>query len=228
MTPQRIAKFKQVLARRQPDLTLVADQVNKPQNLSALIRTADAVGMHRIHAVVPREGYRDFRGTARGSGQWVEVVSHADNFDALEAVRGEGMQLVVAHWSERAVDYRQLDYTRPTALLMGAEMQGVSEMAAERADHHVIVPMMGMVSSLNVSVAAGIILAEAQHQRDAAGLYDQCRLDPVEYQRTLFRWIHPQVADYCVRNGVDFPRMDEDGTLLEPVPELGKPATIER
>ncbi|WP_210396181.1 tRNA (guanosine(18)-2'-O)-methyltransferase TrmH [Motiliproteus sediminis] len=216
MTPARIAKFKQVLDHRQPDLTLIADQVNKPQNLSALIRTADAVGIHRVHAVVPREGYRDYRGTARGSGQWVEVVSHPDNHSALDAVGAQGMQLVVAHWSERAVDYRQIDYTRPTALLMGAEMQGVSEQAARRADHHVLVPMMGMVGSLNVSVAAGIILAEARQQRADAGLYDHCRLDAAEYRRTLFRWIHPQLADYCVRKGIDFPPLDDAGELVEP------------
>ena len=197
MTPERLAKFQQVLDNRQPDMTLIADQVNKPQNLSALIRTADAVGIQQVHAVVPEIGYRDFNGTARGSGQWVDVLSH-DNFEhAADCVQAQGMKILAAHFSDRAVDYRDVDYTQPVAILMGAEMRGVSQAAADRADAHILVPMVGMVGSLNVSVAAGIILAEAQRQRQAVGLYQQARLDPELRRDLLFRWCHSRVAAYC-------------------------------
>ena len=216
MTPERLAKFKRVLAKRQPDLTLIADQVNKPQNLSALIRTADAVGMERIHAVAPKEGYRDYRGTARGSGQWVEVVTHDRYPSALETVKAQGMRVYAAHFSAEARDYREFDYTEPCALLMGAEMQGVSDGAAEQADQHILVPMVGMVGSLNVSVAAGIILAEVQRQRQQAGMYDECRLAQADYDRTLFRWCHPQIADYCHRNQLAYPPIGDDGELIDP------------
>ncbi|WP_207062004.1 tRNA (guanosine(18)-2'-O)-methyltransferase TrmH [Motiliproteus sp. SC1-56] len=216
MTPQRIAKFHQVLARRQPDLTLIADQVNKPQNLSALIRTADAVGMPEVHAVVPAEGYRDYRGTARGSGSWVDVNSHPDFVSAAARVRAQGMRIYAAHFSGRARDFRELDYTGPTAILMGAEMRGVSDEGAAMADAHILVPMVGMVGSLNVSVAAGIILAEVQRQRQQAGLYEHCRLEASRYQDTLFRWCHPGLADYCHRHHLDYPPMDETGQLVAP------------
>ncbi len=216
MTPERIARFRRVLDRRQPDFTLVADQVNKPQNLSALIRTADAVGIQEVHAVVPREGYRDYRGTARGSGQWVDVHSHPSFADAAEEIRSRGMKLFAAHFSERAVDYRQVDYTGPVAVLMGAEMAGVSEQAAALADEHILVPMMGMVGSLNVSVAAGIILSEACHQREKVGLYDRPRLASDRYQDLLFRWCHPGLADYCHRHDLAYPPMDEQGELIAP------------
>ncbi|MEH6625367.1 MAG: tRNA (guanosine(18)-2'-O)-methyltransferase TrmH [Motiliproteus sp.] len=216
MTPERLAKFERVLDRRQTDLTLIADQVNKSQNLSALIRTADAVGMLEVHAVVPEEGYRDFNRTAKGSGQWLEVRSHENFQQAADAVRGKGMTIVAAHFSGSAVDYRELDYTQPIALLLGAEKRGVSQHGADQADQHILVPMMGMVSSLNVSVAAGIILAEAQRQRTQAGLYDKSRLDPELRRDILFRWCHRRLADYCHLHQLQYPPVDEALNLVEP------------
>ncbi len=205
-----------MLERRQLDLTLIADQVTKPKNLSALIRTADSVGMHEVHAVVPKEGYRDFNGTAMGSGQWVEVLSHDNIQHGVAAVRAKGMKIVAAHFSDKAVDYREVDYTQPLALLMGAEKRGVSQQGADEADQHVLVPMMGMVGSLNVSVAVGIILAEAQRQRSAAGLYDNPKIDPDQRQDILFRWCHRRLADFCHLHQLQYPQVDEAMSLVNP------------
>ena len=213
MTPSRLAKFQSTLAQRQLDLTIITDQVNKGQNIAALLRTCDAVGMHRAHAVIPKEGYRDYSGTARGSQQWVEVCQHQSIVAALTTVKQQGMQIVAAHFSEQAVDYRQVDYTQPTALVMGAEMEGVSPQAVAAADHHVVIPMLGMVHSFNVSVAAAVILLEAQQQRQTAGMYAQPQLFGGEYNDTLFRWCHPAIADYCQRYGLQYPAMDEYGEV---------------
>ena len=76
--------------------------------------------------------------------------------------------------------------------------------------------MQGMVESLNVSVACAIILAEAQRQRQAAGLYDRCRLDAEEYRTTLFRWCQPVLSKYCDENGFEYPPLDEEGDVLQP------------
>lgn len=213
MTPSRLTKFKRTLAQRQLDLTIVTDQVNKGQNIAALLRTCDAVGIHRAHAVTPQEGYRDYGGTARGSQQWVSVEQHADIDTALQATKQQGMQLVAAHFSDEAVDFRDLDYTRPTALIMGAEMEGVSPAAVAAADHHVVIPMLGMTHSFNVSVAAAVILLEAQRQRQLAGMYEQPQLAGEEYQQTLFRWCHPAIADYCHRYELPYPALDEEGEV---------------
>lgn len=213
MTPSRLAKFQRTLAQRQLDLTIITDQVNKGQNIAALLRTCDAVGMHRAHAVIPKEGYRDYSGTARGSQQWVEVRQHQSIASALTTVKQQGMQIVAAHFSEQAVDFRQVDYTQPTALVMGAEMEGVSPQAVAAADHHVVIPMLGMVHSFNVSVAAAVILLEAQQQRQTAGMYAQPQLFGSEYNDTLFRWCHPAIADYCQRYGLQYPAMDEYGEV---------------
>jgi len=214
MTPARLEKYKTTLARRQLDLTIITDQVNKAQNVAALIRTCDAVGIHNAHVVTPAEGFREHKRTARGSQQWVNVVAHENITSALTAAKGQGMQLVCAHFSDQAVDFRGLDYTQPTALILGAEMHGVSAEAVAACDHQVVIPMLGMVHSFNVSVAAAIILLEAQRQRDLSGGYNRPQLTGMDYHHTLFRWSHPEVADFCHRHGLDYPAMEIDGGIV--------------
>ena len=97
MTPERIARLRQVLDRRQPDLTVITNFVHKQRNASAIVRNCDAVGIMTAHAVVPRRDYKAFRGTAMGSHRWVRVVRHEQLADAIAAVRGQGMQVVAAH-----------------------------------------------------------------------------------------------------------------------------------
>lgn len=215
MTPERTEKLLQLLHRRQPDLSLIADQVNKPRNLSALIRNCDAVGIHRVHTVVPKEGYRTYRGTAKGSDYYVKTRQHTDVISAIDTVKSDGMKVVAAHFSDHTIDYREFDYTQPCALLMGAEKQGVSEEAAAKADAHVVIPMMGIVSSLNVSTAAGIILVEAQYQRMKAGLYDTNRLQDEEIRTCLFEWGNRDLAKYCRDNGLAYPPLNHEGDVID-------------
>ncbi|RMG54198.1 MAG: tRNA (guanosine(18)-2'-O)-methyltransferase TrmH [Gammaproteobacteria bacterium] len=217
MSPERLARMKAVLARRQPDLTVVMDNVHKPHNLAAIVRTADAVGIPLVHGVSPHAEFRLRQKSASGSGKWVGVETHEDIAGCFERLRGQGMRIYCAHLSETAVDFRQIDFTRPTAVVVGAELEGVGEEAAALADGHVIIPMLGMVESLNVSVATAILLYEAQRQREAAGLYEQPRLDPETMERILFEWSYPDIADYCRRKGLPYPALDENGMIAEPL-----------
>jgi len=124
------------------------------------------------------------------------------------------MKVYAAHLSEVAVDYRAVDFTQPCCLLLGAEKEGVSAEGAELADGHVIIPMFGLGASLNVSVAAAVILFEAQRQRLAAGLYEQPRLPEAEIRRTLVEWLHPRIAERCRNEGRPYPELDEDGAVI--------------
>jgi tRNA (guanosine-2'-O-)-methyltransferase len=171
MTPERLARIKQTLDTRQPDLSVLTDQVHKPRNLSAIIRSCDAFGLASMHVVWPREGFRAFRKTAGGSYNWVTTHTHPTMDDAVSELKGRGHKLYAAQLSERAIDYREADFTVPCTVIMGNEVDGVSDSAAEQADEHIVIPMMGMVESLNVSSACAIILSEAQRQRKQAGLY---------------------------------------------------------
>ncbi len=218
MTPERHARIRFTLERRQPDLRIITDQVHKPQNVAALVRTCDAVGVANVHMVWPHDYYKPYSGTARGSDRWVDVHRHETMAEAIERVRGLGHAVYAAHLSDRARHFREIDYTRPCALIMGNEKDGVGEEAAAMADDHLVIPMMGMVESFNVSVAAAIILSEAQRQRELAGLYRRRRLSDEQYALFLVRWGHPQVARFCDERGLAYPPVDLDtGELVDPV-----------
>ncbi|MEM7495155.1 MAG: tRNA (guanosine(18)-2'-O)-methyltransferase TrmH [Myxococcota bacterium] len=172
MTPRRRDKIERVLRRRQPDLTVVAEDVFKPHNLSAVLRTCDAVGIGLVHAVNPTGGVPTYNAASASAHKWVRLHVHKTVEAAFAALRSRNMRIYAAHLSDKAVDYRTVDYTQPLCVVLGNERQGVSPAASSLADGHIIIPMLGMVPSLNVSVAAAVILFEAQRQRLRAGLYD--------------------------------------------------------
>ena len=215
MTPERFQRLRWTLDRKQPDLTVLTDQVHKPHNLAAVLRTCDAVGIMNAHVVLDSTTYRPQPGTSLGSERWVTVESHERIEPAIQKLRDGGHQVLAAHFSPQAVDFRSLDYTRPTALLLGAEKHGVSKSAATDSDVHIVIPMMGMVASFNVSVAAAIVLAEAQRQRQNAGMYDRVQLEPDHYNAMLFRWAHPVLAAYCDRHQLPYPELSEDGDIRD-------------
>ncbi len=211
MNPQRFARLRQVLNRRQPDLTVLMDGVHKPRNFAAVLRTCDAVGVFEAHAVWPADTPMPQYHASRGTGKWLHMINHRDMPAACALLQTRGFTVLAAHVSDRATDYREVDYTRPTALMLGAELHGFNESTLELAHQQIYVPMQGMVDSLNVSVAAATILFEAQRQRLSAGLYDTCRLEPEIYRRTLFEWAQPRIAEYCRRHDRDYPELTDQG-----------------
>ncbi|BEN51974.1 tRNA (guanosine(18)-2'-O)-methyltransferase [Serratia marcescens] len=205
-----------MLATRQPDLTVCLEQVHKPHNVSAIIRTADAVGVHQVHAVWPTTRMRTLVSSAAGSNSWVSVKTHRTIGDAVGHLKAQGMQILATNLSARAVDFREVDYTRPTCVLLGQEKTGITEEALALADRDIIIPMIGMVQSLNVSVASALILYEAQRQRQNAGLYrrDNSMLDEEEQQRLLFEGGYPVLANVAKRKGLPRPQIDEQGQVV--------------
>ncbi|CAI1181602.1 tRNA (guanosine(18)-2'-O)-methyltransferase [Serratia marcescens] len=205
-----------MLATRQPDLTVCLEQVHKPHNVSAIIRTADAVGVHQVHAVWPTTRMRTLVSSAAGSNSWVSVKTHRSIGDAVGHLKTQGMQILATNLSARAVDFREVDYTRPTCVLLGQEKTGITEEALALADQDIVIPMIGMVQSLNVSVASALILYEAQRQRQNAGLYrrDNSMLDEEEQQRLLFEGGYPVLANVAKRKGLPRPQIDEQGQVV--------------
>ncbi|EPR3509703.1 tRNA (guanosine(18)-2'-O)-methyltransferase TrmH [Serratia marcescens] len=216
MSPERYARICEMLATRQPDLTVCLEQVHKPHNVSAIIRTADAVGVHQVHAVWPTTRMRTLVSSAAGSNSWVSVKTHRSIGDAVGHLKAQGMQILATHLSARAVDFREVDYTRPTCVLLGQEKTGITEEALALADQDIVIPMIGMVQSLNVSVASALILYEAQRQRQNAGLYrrDNSMLDEEEQQRLLFEGGYPVLANVAKRKGLPRPQIDEQGQVI--------------
>lgn len=215
MTPERFRRLKAVLASRQPDLTVLMERVNKPHNFSAILRNCDAVGVLEAHAVLPETDPEIHFGVSAGAARWVPVVTHEDTEAAVGHLRGAGFQVLAAHLSDDAVDYREVDYTRPTALMMGSELYGVSEAGLAAAHRHVVIPMRGFVQSLNVSVATALLLFEAQRQRSGAGMYAGPRMADGEFRRRLFEWAYPREAEALRNAGDPYPDLDEDGRWIE-------------
>ncbi|MFG0773962.1 tRNA (guanosine(18)-2'-O)-methyltransferase TrmH [Vibrio plantisponsor] len=216
MNLERYTRIQEVLKARQPDLTVCLEEVHKPNNVSAVIRTADAIGLHTIHAVWPSKQMRTLGHTSAGARNWVEVDTHDNIQDAVKALKAQNMQVLVTNLSETAVDFREIDYTKPTAIIVGSEKVGISKQALELADQDIVIPMVGMVQSLNVSVASALILYEAQRQRQAAGMYQQEKspLPEETIHRILFERGHPVLAKVAKRKKLPYPPLDDEGQIV--------------
>jgi tRNA (guanosine-2'-O-)-methyltransferase len=205
--PRRLERLKAVLDRRMADLTVLLDHVEKPHNLSAILRSCDAVGVLEVHGVCLRGRLPTFNKTAKGSEKWVPLQRHASGLEAVQALKRQGFRLYGTHLAADARDYRHCDFTGPTAFVLGAERWGLSEELAAAVDQAIVIPMGGMVESLNVSVAAAVLLFEALRQRQAAGLVPSGGegVDPERYARLLFEWAYPRLAAQCRAKGLDYP-----------------------
>ena len=220
LLPRRFERLKSVLDGRMRDLTVLLEHVEKPHNLSAILRSCDAVGALEAHVVSLSGRSRTFNSTAQGSQKWVPLIDHASIEDAVTSLKTQGLKLYGTHLGVNARDYRDCDFTGPTAFVLGAEKWGLTDAARDGMDEALFIPMRGMVQSLNVSVATATLLFEALRQRQAAGLAPTQGegLTPEHYRQLLFEWSYPQVAAWCQREGRPYPALSEEGELLEELP----------
>ncbi len=221
MTPERFEKLKAVLARRQTGLTVVMENVHKPHNLAAVARSCDAVGIFEAHAISEMEDVVLRQRAASGSRKWVGIRRHGSVDDAYAQLRHQGMRILCAHFDAEAVDFRSVDFTQPTAIVVGAELDGITDEAVSKSDGSIIVPMMGMVHSLNVSVATSLILYEAQRQRMEKGMYDERSMDDETFHTLLFEWGYPRLIPYYKRLGMPYPPIGEDGSIVVDGHDIG-------
>jgi tRNA (guanosine-2'-O-)-methyltransferase len=220
LLPRRFERLKAVLGRRMGNLTVLLEHVEKPHNLSAILRSCDAVGVLEAHAVCHDGRLPTFNSTAQGSQKWVPLHLHASGSEAIRYLKRNGFRIYGTHLGVEAVDYRDCDFSGPTAFVLGAEKWGLRPETAALVDQPVFIPMRGMVQSLNVSVATATLLFEALRQRQAAELVPE-RGEGMPRQRfeaLLFEWAYPQVADWCRREGRPFPALSETGEIAEDLP----------
>jgi tRNA (guanosine-2'-O-)-methyltransferase len=217
-TPRRFHRVRAVLDRRQPDLTVLLEDVQVPRNLAAILRSCDAVGVMEAHAVWPGGRLKISRPASGGNRKWLPVHKHRTLAAALDHLKSRGLRVLAAHPTADAISFREVDFTLPTVLLLGNEDDGLTPEALAGADAVVTIPMEGMGTSLNVSVATALLLFEAQRQRRAAGFYDAPRLDSETYARLLFEWTYPALAGQCRKRGVAYPPLGPDGEILGVLP----------
>ena len=214
MTPERFEKIKTILNKRQPDLTVVLDNVHKPHNIAAILRSCDAVGISSIHAKSKNSQIGLNLKAASGSNHWVNVNVHNNLSELYQSIEKDDYTICVANNSMNAIDFRDVDFTRPTAIILGAELDGVSKDSISFANQEIKIPMNGMVESLNVSVANAVILYEIQRQRKKAGLYESKRLKKNDYDKLLFEFSYPEVAKILKKEGKPYPELDETGQII--------------
>ncbi len=179
MTPQRLKKFKQVAARRQPDLTVVLENVWDPHNVGAVLRSCDSVGIREIFVLnteaklVDKQKLVVGKRTSGGTSKWVDVQFYTDAGACFKEIRKKYKKILATHLSAEAKGLYELDLTQSIALLFGNEMLGVSKPVLEMCDGNFIIPQMGMSASLNISVACAVSVYEAFRQRNAKGFYGE-------------------------------------------------------
>lgn len=190
MTPERKNKITNVLNKRQPDLTLVFENVHDPHNIAAVMRTCDAVGVQDIYILNTRENQtkRFGKKSSASAAGWL-TIHHFDNVEAcFKEVKSRYEKVFATHLGERAVSLYELDFTQPIALVFGNEHSGVSEEALHFCDGNFIIPQVGMVQSLNISVACAVSLYEAFRQRNEIGHYNHVRLPKEQYETLSEQW----------------------------------------
>lgn len=190
MTPERKERLTSVLNKRQGNITLVLENVFDPHNISAVMRTADAVGVQDIYILntkIPRHKKWGAKSSS-SAAKWLTVHQFEDAGECFAELRKSYSSILTTHLSSDAVSLHEIDFTQRIALVFGNEHSGVSDEIRALADGNFIIPQVGIIRSLNISVACAVTLYEAYRQKNIAGHYNQPGLDAVRYNGLLEEW----------------------------------------
>jgi tRNA (guanosine-2'-O-)-methyltransferase len=190
MTPERIKRLNDVLDKRQPGLTVVLENVQDPHNISAVMRTCDAVGIQDIYilnTMIPKHkkwGYR----SSSSAAKWLTIHQFTDTKECFDALREKFDKIYTTHLSSNAVGLYELDFNQRVALVFGNEHGGLSEETIALSDGNFIIPQVGIIKSLNISVACAVSVYEAFRQKNIAGHYQQRQLEDPVHQTLRTEW----------------------------------------
>lgn len=178
MSSERSEKLNKVLDRRQPDICVVLENVFDPHNISAVMRSCDAVGIQEIFVLntkIPR--HKKWGAKSSSSAfKWLTVHQYDQLDTCISAVREKYKKIFTTHLSSDAVSLYELDFTQSVALVFGNEHSGCSDEIIAKADGNFIIPQVGIIRSLNISVACAVTIYEAFRQKQNAGHYSEPRI----------------------------------------------------
>lgn len=190
MTPERHHKLTSVLNKRQGDIAIVMENVFDPHNISAVMRTCDAVGVQDIYILntkIPRHKKWGAKSSS-SAAKWLTVHQYENAGECFSSLRNRYSTILTTHLSSDAVGLHEIDFTKSIALVFGNEHSGVSDEIRALADGNFIIPQVGIIQSLNISVACAVTLYEAYRQKNNAGQYNQPGLDDVRYNELFKEW----------------------------------------
>ncbi|MES2764234.1 MAG: RNA methyltransferase [Bacteroidota bacterium] len=190
-TPERTEKLLNILKKRQPTLTIVLENVHDPHNVSAVIRSCDAVGVLEVCLVYhsgqkfPQLGEK----SSASARKWVEQRHFTSVEECFKTLKSEGKKIFTTHMASDAVSLYDMNLTKPVALVFGNEHSGVSQDALKLADGNFLIPQVGVIQSLNISVACAVTLYEAYRQRAEAGMYDDIQFEESAFKIKAEEWL---------------------------------------
>lgn len=190
MTPERTDKLQRVLEKRQTDITVVLENVFDPHNISAVMRTCDAVGIQELYILntkIPRHKKWGARSSS-SAAKWLTVHQFEDTAACFAAIRTRYDRILTTHLSEDAASLYAIDLTMPIALVFGNEHSGVSDEIRVLADGNFIIPQTGIIQSLNISVACAVTVYEAYRQKELKGHYRNPQWDHPLKQQVAAEW----------------------------------------
>ena len=190
MTSERTDRLTSVLNRRQDDITVVLENVFDPHNISAVMRTCDAVGVQEIFILntkIPRHKKWGAKSSS-SAAKWLTVHQFDDAKQCFSALRTRYSSILTTYLANDSISLHRLDLTKSIALVFGNEHSGVSDEIRELADGNFVIPQAGIIQSLNISVACAVTLYEAYRQKTLAGHYEHKKLDDATYNELLKEW----------------------------------------
>lgn len=216
LTPRRAARVVEVLERRLRSVTLVMENLFDPHNVSAVLRTAEGLGLSELHVVEQPNKWENNKQISMGAERWIDVVRHQGLTRCLGDLSAQGFSLWAADVGEGCVPVDQLPVDGKVALVFGSEHAGLSKRALQLTDARFTIPMAGFVESFNVSVSAALALWDVSSRRRralAAGTAERGDLDDA----ALF-----DRADLYLRRAVRNPeliaQLEERGVLPRRAP----------
>lgn len=200
ISERRAKKLKEVAARRQPNITVILENVFDTHNIGAVLRSCDSIGIMEVF-ILYTAGYVERvklgKRTAAGTRKWVAAHLYNDLEKCMAHVRSKYKNVWATHLSSEAKSLYQLDLTDSVALVFGNEKDGISQALLDKCDGNFIIPQVGMAESLNISVACAVTLYESFRQRKVKGYYDNNKPLNEAEQEDLFQ-------DYYDRHRVKF------------------------
>jgi tRNA (guanosine-2'-O-)-methyltransferase len=190
MTPERYNRLKTVLDKRQFNITVVLENVLDPHNISAVMRTCDAIGIQEVYILNTRIApHKKFGAKSSSSAaKWLTSHTFTDATLCFAYLRNAGFAIYTTHLAADSKSLYELDLTQKIALVFGNEHSGVSDEIRALADGNFLIPQVGIIKSLNISVACAVTLYEAQRQKKIAGHYDSPQIQEVQFATLLSTW----------------------------------------
>lgn len=186
MTPERKEKLLKVISQRQFNLTVILENVHDPHNISAVMRTCDAVGIQEVYVLNTKIEMPKKWGKRSSSSalKWLTILTYNNLDECISDVRKKYSKIYTTHLADDSIQLHEINFLDSIALVFGNEKDGVSNEMRNIADGNFIIPQVGIIQSLNISVACAVSIYEAFRQKNIANHY-QNNFEQFKHEKEL-------------------------------------------